>query len=76
MVEGLRVSRPLISEKSSFTLCAGRLPLTEMGATAEKAGLLARLDREQLLDILEHLPYATGVFDADFRYVYYNPAGE
>ena len=47
-----------------------------MGATAEKAGLLARLDREQLLDILEHLPYATGVFDADFRYVYYNPAGE
>ncbi len=47
-----------------------------MTLATEKAEALARLSREQLLLILEHLPYAMGVFDADLRYVYYNPAGE
>jgi len=47
-----------------------------MTPTREEANSLASLSRELLLSVLEHLPYATGVFDAEFRYVYYNPAGE
>lgn len=64
------------AEKSGFTFCTRAPHLPKMTATADKASMLARLTREQLLAILEHLPYATGVFDAEFRYVYYNPAGE
>ncbi len=47
-----------------------------MPAAAEKAKALSHLSREQLLAILENLPYATGIFDSEFRYTYYNPAGE
>lgn len=34
------------------------------------------LTREDLFSVIENLPYATGVFATDLRYVYYNRAGE
>lgn len=34
------------------------------------------IQRENMLQVVEHLPYATGIFDEQKRYVYYNPAGE
>lgn len=37
---------------------------------------IAGLSNEDLFNIVEHLPYATGIFGIDLTYRYFNPAGE